>query len=141
MRILASLAVARYGLLAGALCSSMLCHSQQPDPSQSCAGDANPQSVQTPQSATAHTIKISWTESISPPNTVAGYLIYRREAGPKCDVQPNQCKILNAKKPVKGNSCTDYAVLAGHTYTYEAQTVGNNTRTSTFSNEATATAR
>ena len=132
---------------------SLICRAQQPQDSQSCTGDPVPLAARKAQpaqkdssvAATAnlatHTIRLTWTESVSPASTVEGYYVYRRESGPPCQVHPNECEPLNLRKPVKGGGCTDYSVVSGHTYTYQAQTVGKNTVTSTFSNDAIATAR
>lgn len=136
---------------------SLVCLAQQPDDSQSCTG--TPAQSTAPRAepvalnkglavadtaspiAHPHTIKLTWTESISTPSTVGGYYIYRRETGPKCQIHPNHCQLLNLNKPIKGSGCTDYSVVAGHTYIYQAQTVGKNSLTSTFSKDAIAKAR
>lgn len=134
------------------LLASLLCSAQQPGDSQSCTGMPPPAGVHDAELALGkkgapaanpaeHTIKLSWKESSSPPSTVAGYYIYRRESGPACEVHPNQCKLLNLNRPLKGTGCTDYTVVAGHTYTYQAQTVSKDSLTSTFSNGATAKAK
>lgn len=155
MRVFRQPLVSRYCLGAVILLQSLICRAQQPPASQSCSGEAPPPTARkvqpapavkgSPVAATAdsvtHTIRLSWTESVSPASTVQGYYIYRRETGPPCNVHPDLCVPLNSGKPVKGNSCTDYSVVPGHTYTYQARTVGKNTLTSTFSNDATATAR
>jgi hypothetical protein len=148
----------RYGLACSILLMSLACHAQAPQVTQSCNGDPAPPTARksqpapakesSPVAATAnpmtHTIRLSWTESVSPASTVQGYYIYRRETGPSCQTDPNECEPLNPmnpKKPVTGNGCTDYSVVSGHTYTYQARTVGKNSLTSTSSNDATATAR
>jgi hypothetical protein len=147
--------MSRYCLVASILLGSLVCYAQRPQDSQSCSGDPAPPAARKSQLApakessspaatadpTTHTIRLSWTESVSPASTVEGYYIYRRETGPPCQKHPNDCEPMNPKKPVTGSGCTDYSVVAGHTYTYQARTVGKNSVTSTFSNDATATAR
>lgn len=150
--------ISRYYLASSILLASLACHAQQPQVSQSCNGDPAPPAARKSQPAatkegvpvvataspTAHTIRLSWTESVSPASTVQGYYIYRHEIGPWCQAHPNECEPLNPmnpKKPVTGSGCTDYSVVSGHTYTYQARTVGKNNLTSTSSNDATATAR
>jgi hypothetical protein len=145
----------RFCLVLSIAAARLVCSAQQPDESQSCTGapvTAAAHQVQTVTPAkgspvaaeadpTAHTIKLLWTLSVSPASTVEGYYIYRREAGPECQKQANHCEPLNLGNPVKGHGCTDYSVVPGRTYIYQAQTVGKNARISTFSNSATATAR
>ena len=88
-------------------------------------------------------VKLTWDASASPRSTVAGYRILRRESDSSCDKARGKCgfKPLNPHTPIPGTTCTDYDVQAGHTYVYEAQTVGKNSTVSTMSNRATATAR
>ena len=148
--------ISRCCLFAGILLASFACHAQQAQVTQSCNGDPAPPTTAKPQltpakesslvdatpSPTAHTIRLSWKESVSPASTVKGYYIYRRETGPWC--KTHECEPLNPMnpmKPVTGSSCTDYSVVSGHTYIYQARTVGKNNLTSTSSNDATATAR
>lgn len=147
--------ISRPCLAAGILLASLVCSAQQPQESQSCSGDRAPAGAEKAQPAamkkasfiaatanpTSHTIRLSWIESASPASTVAGYYIYRRETGLPCQSQPTGCVPLNPNKPVKGKGCTDYSVVPGHTYIYQAQTVGKNSLSSTYSNDATATAR
>jgi hypothetical protein len=148
--------LSRWCLASSILLASFACHAQPPRDGQSCSGDAPPPGAQKTQPApttnegspttaaanpTTHTIRLTWTESVSPASTIEGYYIYRRETGPPCQVHPNQCEPLNPKKPITGSACTDYSVVSGHTYIYQARTVGKNSQTSTFSNDATATAR
>lgn len=145
----------RYCLSSSLVLIGLVCLAQRPQNSQSCTGGPPPsrgsgvaQAAANPRSTlaaaadpTAHTIRLSWVESVSPASTVEGYYIYRRETGPSCQAHPNQCQPLKLGKPVKGNGCTDYSVVPGHTYIYQAQTVGKDYQTSTMSNDATATAR
>ena len=88
-----------------------------------------------------HSIKLKWNPSASPQTMVKGYFIFRRESGPSCEKRDNACVNLNTGNPIIGTSCTDFAVQAGHTYIYQAQTAGSNKTVSVFSKEATATAR
>ena len=155
MRAFDLMFTSRYWLLSSILLVSAHCCAQAPDETQRCDGTTSPVSAHRLQpvstdkgspgaavaDATQHTIKLTWKESTSPASTVEGYYIYRRESGPKCESQPNQCELLNSGKPIKGTNCTDYAVIPGHTYFYEARTVGTNTLKSGYSNSATATAR
>lgn len=143
---------------ASILLTSLVCLAQPPQDTQRCNGDPAPSTALKAQPAppekaspvtaaanpTTHTIRLSWTKSVSPASTVQGYYIYRRETGPSCQAHPNECASLNPmnpQKPVTGNGCTDYSVVSGHTYTYQARTVGKNNLVSTSSNDATATAR
>ena len=155
MRARSLISISRCCLSSSIILVSLICPAQQPQSSQSCAGGPPPSSVlRASQTAgkkdltlpaapdpTAHTIRLSWVESISPASTVEGYYIYRRETGPNCQAHPSQCQFSKLGKAVKGNGCTDYSVVPGHTYMYQAQTLGKNSSTSTFSNDATTTAR
>ena len=147
--------ILRSCLASSILLANLVCLAQRPQDTQSCTGDPAPATARKAQSTatekaspvsattnpTTHTIRLSWTESVSPASTVEGYYIYRTETSPSCQAHPNECAPLNPKKPVTGNSCTDYSVVSGHTYTYQARTVGKNSLISTSSNGATATAR
>ena len=93
------------------------------------------------ESLDTHGIMLSWTASTTAPASVKGYYIFRRESGPSCESSKSKCEILNPATPIPGTSCTDYAVRPGHSYVYEAKTVGSNTAVSRFSNEANAKAR
>jgi len=76
-----------------------------------------------------HSVRLSWHASA---NAVEGYNIYRREEG-----KGTKYKQIN-RALVSGTSCTDYDVIAGHTYFYEAKAV-RRTAVSQASNEAKAT--
>lgn len=155
MRPFGSPIILRYCLALSVLLASLVCTAQAQQDSQSCNGDSAPAVAARVQpttmkkgsvaasapSPTAHTIKLSWIESASPASTVAGYYIYRRETGPPCQSQPTPCVPLNPNKPLKGKGCTDYSVVPGHTYIYQAQTVGKNSLSSAYTGDASATAR
>jgi len=144
-------------LLVSALLAGMPCHATSKDTNPSCSEKKAAVGQETKQAANVEDstavvpdyppsrgIKLTWDPSASPKRVVAGYNIFRCEIGPDRDRSHGECefKQLNPHHiPIIGSTCTDYDVQPGHTYIYEAQTVGSNTRVSTMSNRATATAR
>ena len=132
-----------------------ICYATNPDTSPRCSDrkaavgqepgtTANSKaSAVPPNHSQPHGIKLTWDPSASPKNTVAGYRIFRRESDSSCGSPAGKCGFepLNPDTLISGTTCTDYDVQPGHTYVYEAQTVGKNTKYSTMSNPATATAR
>ena len=122
--------------------SSVNCHDDSvPKTSIHASKTAQGAETGTAEPPYAHGIRLSWDASTAPPASIKGYYIFRRESGPSCQSPKNKCEILNPSTPIRGTRCTDYAVLPGHTYIYEAQTIGVSAVVSQFSNEAKATAR
>jgi len=128
---------------------AMTSHATSQEASPSCkdgkvvAAHAGAQTQSTTPSAGSPGIRLTWDPSASPKSTVAGYNILRRELDPSCEGTLGKCgfKPLNPHTPIAGTTCTDYEVQTGHTYVYEAQTVGKDSKLSPVSNQATAKAR
>jgi hypothetical protein len=143
-----------YLLLTSAFLTGIACHATSKETSPSCSGreaevgqearqavNAKGFGSVAPDHPTSHGIKLTWDPSAAPKSAVAGYNIFRRESGPKCNGDCKFRQLNSTHSPITGNTCTDYDVQPGHMYIYEAQTVGTNTKVSTMSNRATATLR
>ena len=140
--------------LAAAFLAGIACHATSKETIPSCSGgkaaagqesreaakaNTKDSKAVVPDHTTAHSIKLTWDRSASPQAVVAGYNIFRRESGPACDMPGNTCVRLNpAATPIDGTTCIDYDVRPGHTYIYQAQSVGTNRKVSSMSKEAKA---
>lgn len=136
--------------LALVLLSSCALRAEGQTKESSCYGDHDPaQSQSSVKSGSVsngisptlgpHGIKLTWNPSPSPNATVVGYNLFRREVGPNCQQKNNRCHQVN-RTVISGTTCVDYSAEAGHTYIYQAQTVGHGGVVSVMSNEAKATA-
>jgi len=124
--------------------ASLSCGEEHASASQAAgqAADRKDSAAVSTDSSRPLSIKLTWSPSASPKSAVAGYNIFRCDMGPDCYKNHSNFKQLNPlHSPIIGVTCTDYDVLSGHTYIYEAQTVGTNTKVSTMSNQAKAVAR
>ena len=77
-----------------------------------------------------HSVLLSWRP---PDGPVKGYIIERQEPGAGY-------KAIS-RFPIRETSCTDFDVVAGHTYSYRARSVGIAGAVSSPSNEASATVK
>jgi len=75
-----------------------------------------------------HSVLLSWK---APAGVVKGYIIERKESS---EPDYNTLSLV----PIRETSCTDDKVLAGHTYIYQARSVGISGRASGPSNQAKA---
>ena len=78
-----------------------------------------------------HSVLLSWD---APAGVVKGYIILRKEL-------PKDNYSTISLVPIRETSCTDYDLVAGHTYLYQARSVGVSGRVSVPSNQVKATIR
>ncbi len=68
-------------------------------------------------------------------NAIAGYYIFRRESGERCDRPHSHCTELNPFVPIRETGCIDYQVTPGQTYFYQVKAVSERGVLSRFSEE------